>query len=70
VFGLSVDQYCLLVLIFAARISVGAVKCFAHPAARQIASQMAVAYEREPGAGLDLSVLNLADTAGLFQSRA
>jgi len=67
---LSVDEYCLLVVIFAARISAGAVKYFAHPAARQIAAQLAVAQQREPEAGLDLSVLNLADTAGLFKKKA
>jgi predicted regulator of Ras-like GTPase activity (Roadblock/LC7/MglB family) len=67
---LSVDEYCLLVVIFKAQISVGAVKYFAHPATRQIAAQMAIAQQREPGAGLDLSVLNLADTAGLFKKKS
>ena len=67
---LSVDEHCLLVVIFTARISVGAVKYFAQPAARQIAAQMTVARQRDPDAGLDLSVLNVADTAGLFKKRA
>ena len=66
---LSVDDYCLLLVIFKAQVSVGAVKYFAQPVARQIAAQMATAHQREPGAGLDLSVLNLADTAGLFKRR-
>jgi predicted regulator of Ras-like GTPase activity (Roadblock/LC7/MglB family) len=66
---LSVDEHCLLVVIFIARISVGAVKYFAHPAARQIAAQMTVARQRDPNAGLDLSVLNVADTAGLFKRK-
>ena len=69
-FVLSVDDYCLLVVIFKAQVSVGAVKYFAQPAAQIIATQMAAAQQREPGAGLDLSILNLADTAGLFKKKA
>jgi predicted regulator of Ras-like GTPase activity (Roadblock/LC7/MglB family) len=69
VFVSSVDEYCLLLVIFSSWISVGVVKYFAHPAARQIAAQMAVAQQREPDAGLDLSVLNCADTAGLFKKK-
>jgi hypothetical protein len=30
---------------------------------------MCVAQERDPGGGLDLSVLNLADTADLFKKK-
>jgi predicted regulator of Ras-like GTPase activity (Roadblock/LC7/MglB family) len=69
-FVLSIDEYCLLVVIFKAQVSVGAVKYFAQPAAKTIAGQMAVAQQREPGGGLDLSMLNLADTAGLFKKKA
>jgi predicted regulator of Ras-like GTPase activity (Roadblock/LC7/MglB family) len=68
-FVLSVDECCLLVAIFKAQVSVGAVKYFAIPAAKQIAAQMCVAQERDPGGGLDLSVLNLADTADLFKKK-
>jgi len=38
-------------------------------AARQIAAHMAAAQQREPGAGLGLSVLNIADTADLFKQK-
>jgi len=38
-------------------------------AARQIAAHMAAAQQREPVAGLDLSVLNIADTADLFKQK-
>jgi len=69
-FVLSVDEYSLLVVIFKAQVSVGAVKYFAQPASKIIAVQMATAQQREPGSGLDLSVLNLADTAGLFKKKA
>src|SRR5215470_13987559 len=58
-FVLSVDDYSLLVVIFKATVSVGVVKYFGVPAAGRIAAQMKVAQERDPGGGLDLSVLNL-----------
>jgi predicted regulator of Ras-like GTPase activity (Roadblock/LC7/MglB family) len=69
-FVLSVDDYSLMVVIFKAQVSVGVVKYFAQPAGRQIADQMALAQQREPSAGLDLSVLNLAETADLFKKKA
>jgi predicted regulator of Ras-like GTPase activity (Roadblock/LC7/MglB family) len=65
----SVDQNCLLTVIFKATVSVGAVKYFALPAARHIAVQMEIAQQRDPSAGLDLSVLNIADTAELFRRK-
>ena len=68
-FVMCVDEYCLLAVIFRAHLSVGAVKYFASPAVEQIARQLQVAQEREPGAGLDLSVLNLADPSEVFRKR-
>jgi predicted regulator of Ras-like GTPase activity (Roadblock/LC7/MglB family) len=68
-FVLSIDDYCMLVVIFKATVSVGVVKYFGVPVAERIAAQMKVAQERDPGAGLDLSVLNLADTADLFKKK-
>ena len=69
-FVICADDNCLLVVIFKAQVSVGVVKYFAVPAAAQVADQMARAQEREPGAGLDLSELNLADTRDLFKRKA
>jgi predicted regulator of Ras-like GTPase activity (Roadblock/LC7/MglB family) len=69
-FVLCVDEHCLLVVIFKAHVSVGVVKYFALPAGEKIAEQMRVAQERDPGTGLDLSVLNLADTAELFKRKS
>ncbi len=60
----------MLVAIFKAIVSVGVVKYFAIPAAEKIAAQLRAAQERDPGGGLDLSVLNLADTADLFKKKA
>lgn len=69
-FVLSIDDYCMLVVIFKASVSVGVVKYFGVPAAERIAAQMKVSLQRDPGNGLDLSVLNLAETADLFKKKA
>src|SRR5215467_7667707 len=61
-FVMEVDEYCMLTVIFKAQVSVGVVKYFASPAAQRVAAQLVTAQERDPGAGLDLSVLNVADT--------
>ena len=66
---MGVDENCLLVAIFKAHVSVGAVKYFAEPAAKRIAVQLLVAQERAPGAGLDLSELNLADPSEVFKRK-
>jgi len=68
-FALCVDEHCLLVIIFKAQVSVGMIKYFAGPAAEQIAAQLCVAQEREPGIGLDLSELNLADPSEVFKRK-
>ncbi|MBN2507171.1 MAG: roadblock/LC7 domain-containing protein [Verrucomicrobia bacterium] len=67
---MNVDEYCLLTVIFPARISVGAVKYFAIDAAQQIARQLALAHKRAPGAGFDLSLLNLPDSQSLFRKKS
>jgi predicted regulator of Ras-like GTPase activity (Roadblock/LC7/MglB family) len=69
-YALCVDEHCLLVVIFKAQLSVGLIKYFSAPAAQQIAQQLVVAQERDPGGGLDLSVLNLADTSDLFKRKS
>jgi predicted regulator of Ras-like GTPase activity (Roadblock/LC7/MglB family) len=69
-FALCIDEHCLLVVIFGAHLSVGAIKYFALPAAEKIADQMKRALKREPGAGLDLSILNLADPSQLFKRKS
>jgi predicted regulator of Ras-like GTPase activity (Roadblock/LC7/MglB family) len=62
----NVDEHCLLLIIFPAEISVGAVKYFAPRALGRIARQLELAHERDPDGGLDLSVLNVADTSEFF----
>ncbi len=68
-FILSVDEHCMLVIIFKAQVSVGLVKYYAAPAAERIAVQLRTAQDRDPGGGLDLSVLNLADTSDVFKRK-
>ena len=63
----NVDEHCLLVVIFRAQISVGAVKYYAITTISQVAQQLQTAQARSPEEGLDLSVLNIADTADLFR---
>jgi len=67
IFVLSVDEYCMLVVIFRAQVSVGVVKYFSAPAAAQIAEQFQIAQQRDPTGGLDLSELNVADTSDFFK---
>jgi len=59
----------LLVVIFKAEHGVGVVKYYSEPAVEKIVDQLKIAYARDPGAGLDLSVLNVADTAGVFKKK-
>jgi len=65
----NIDEHCLLVVIFNAQISVGAVKYYAATCISQIAHQMEIARHRSPEEGLDLSILNLADTGDIFAKR-
>jgi predicted regulator of Ras-like GTPase activity (Roadblock/LC7/MglB family) len=65
-----IDEHCLLAVIFKAMVSVGVVKYFAAPATSQISSQLQAARRREPGASIDLSELNVADTTGIFRKRS
>lgn len=70
IFVVCIDEHCLLTVIFKAHVSVGLVKYYATPIAAKIASQLEVAKQRDPAGGLDLSVLNLADTSDLFKRKA
>src|SRR6266513_1829304 len=65
----DVDEHCLLAVIFRAQISVGAVKYYGITTISQVAQQLQTAQARSPEEGLDLSVLNIADTADLFRNK-
>ena len=65
----NVDEHCLLLVIFRAQISVGAVKYYALNTIAQLAQQLRAAQARAPGEGYDLSVLNMADSSDLFRKK-
>lgn len=66
----NVDEFCLLTAIFKANISVGAVKYFAAETIKKVARQLKTARKRDPEAGLDLSVLNMADPSPMFTKKS
>lgn len=68
-FTSNVDEQCLLLVIFPAQVGVGIVKYHASQIRERIALQMQTAQLRDPDASLDLSVLNMADTSGLFKRK-
>jgi predicted regulator of Ras-like GTPase activity (Roadblock/LC7/MglB family) len=65
----NIDEHCLLVVIFPAHVTVGMVKYYTPAACKGIAAQLHVAHERDPDAGFDLSVMNVAETTSLFKRR-
>jgi predicted regulator of Ras-like GTPase activity (Roadblock/LC7/MglB family) len=65
----DVDEFCLLTVIFKATLSVGAIKYYAAETIKRIAAQNKRAQNRAPGAGLDLSMANLADPSALFKMK-
>lgn len=65
----NVDEYCLLSVIFKATLSVGAIKFYAAETIKRIAAQLKRAHHRAPGAGLDLSMLNMADPSPIFKMK-
>ena len=67
---LNVDDNSLLTVIFQANLSVGAIKYFSTDIIRRIAMQLQIAEHRDPGAGLDLSMLNMADPSPLFRRKS
>ncbi|MBI4664358.1 MAG: roadblock/LC7 domain-containing protein [Verrucomicrobia bacterium] len=64
-----VDDYHSLIVLFAARLSVGAVKFYAASAIQAIADQLQKARVRDPGKLIDPISLNLADTTELFKKK-
>ncbi len=69
-FVTNIDESCLLMVIFSSKVGVGMVKYHATDARKHIAEQLKAAQERDPSAGLDLSVLNLADPSEMFKRKA
>lgn len=66
----NIEPYSLLVIVFRASIGVGVVKYYLESSVEHIAEIFRQAYERTPEEGLDLSLLNVADTAPIFQKKS
>jgi len=65
----NVDTECLLVVLFASKVGVGVVKYYSGAAVTRLARQLAIARERDPGGGLDLSVMNVANPEAIFRKK-
>jgi hypothetical protein len=68
-FVTNVDEHSLLVVIFKSHSGVGVVKYYAAAAVKRIARQLKIAKERAPEEGLDLSILNVAETRQFFRKK-
>jgi uncharacterized Ntn-hydrolase superfamily protein len=66
----NIDSESLLVVIFRAHVSVGAVKYFANAAGPLIATQFTCARERDPDLSIDLSMMNMEDSSEYFRKVA
>jgi predicted regulator of Ras-like GTPase activity (Roadblock/LC7/MglB family) len=67
---MNVDDQLLLVVIFKAELSVGAVKYFALTTVESVAEQIRKARLRDPDEGIDLVELNLVDASVLFTRKS
>ena len=63
----NIDDQLLLIVIFRANISVGAIKYYANTTITQVAEQIARARLRDPDTNMDLVSMNLLDTADVFR---
>jgi predicted regulator of Ras-like GTPase activity (Roadblock/LC7/MglB family) len=69
-FVCNVDDYTVLVVIFPAQITVGVVKYYATASIKNIADQLQVAKNRAPGEGIDLAMMNLAESPDIFKRKS
>jgi predicted regulator of Ras-like GTPase activity (Roadblock/LC7/MglB family) len=68
-FVINVDEHCMLAVIFMQHTGVGVVKFYAGAAVKKIARQLALAQERSPQGGLDLSALNATNPQEFFRKK-
>lgn len=66
---LNVDEHCMLLIIFKAELSVGAIRYYALETAKAVASQLELAQKRAPSVSFDLTDLNVSDVQGLFRRK-
>src|SRR5438105_3748036 len=65
----AIDEHNSMVVLFPARMSVGAVKYYVAPTLTLIATQLRKAQQRPSNRGLDLAMMNLADSIDLFKRK-
>jgi len=65
----NVDTQCLLVVLFPSKTGVGVVKYYSGGAVARLARELAVARERDPAGGLDLSEMNVANPQEIFRKK-
>jgi len=66
----NVDSETLVVVVFQAHVSVGAVKYFANSAVPQLSTQFENAKMRNPNEGIDLSMMNMENSTEYFRKVA
>jgi predicted regulator of Ras-like GTPase activity (Roadblock/LC7/MglB family) len=66
----NIDEETLIVVVFAAHVSVGAVKYFANATVPQVAQQFILARQRDPNAGIDLAMMNIENSTEYFRKVA
>ena len=66
----NVDFETLVVVVFEAHVSVGAVKYFANSAVPQLATQFEIAGKRNPDCGIDLAMMNMENSTEFFRKVA
>jgi predicted regulator of Ras-like GTPase activity (Roadblock/LC7/MglB family) len=66
---LSIDESCLLVIVFKAGLSVGMVRFYGATATKQLGDQLVKAGQRDPSVKIDLVDLNASDFGELFRKK-
>jgi predicted regulator of Ras-like GTPase activity (Roadblock/LC7/MglB family) len=66
----NIEHDTLLMVVFAAEVSVGAVKYFSNASAPLLARQFLAARERNPNATIDLATLNMENSSEFFRKVA
>ena len=64
---LNIDENCLLIVVFKAGLSVGAIKYYANETIKLVSEQLVTASARAPGQGIDICDLNPDDVQLLFK---
>ena len=63
----NVDAETLVMVVFQAHVSVGAVKYFANAAVAQLARQFETAQQRNPGGKVDFAMMNMENSGEFFR---